>query len=106
MTSLRYWDKDDHVRISIHGHAGYNPGNDIVCAGISAITYEMLNTLNAFAEAGKVYALIAEAVDGNVTADFRVADRPAWDIAWMVIRIGYENIAQAYPQNLWFEDAN
>lgn len=29
--------------LSVSGHAGYNPGNDIVCAGVSALvqTFEM-----------------------------------------------------------------
>lgn len=26
-------------RINISGHAGYNPGNDIVCSAVSALTY-------------------------------------------------------------------
>lgn len=31
----------DTCRICAKGHAGYNPGNDIVCAGVSAILYSL-----------------------------------------------------------------
>lgn len=28
-------------RLVVEGHAGYNPGNDIVCAGVSAIVHTL-----------------------------------------------------------------
>jgi len=35
----------DEMSFSMHGHANYNPGNDIVCAGCSAICYALLGML-------------------------------------------------------------
>jgi hypothetical protein len=33
-------------QITVTGHALYNPGNDIVCAAISILTYNLYNSLN------------------------------------------------------------
>lgn len=32
---------DGIYRLVVEGHAGYNPGNDIVCAGVSAIVHTL-----------------------------------------------------------------
>ncbi len=37
--------KGRDTTISIKGHAGFNPGNDIVCAGVSTLAYALINTL-------------------------------------------------------------
>lgn len=36
---------DGRHELSMTGHAGYNPGNDIVCAGCSAIAYSLMGWL-------------------------------------------------------------
>lgn len=52
MTQIKLLDEIDHegcenVTISARGHAGFNPGNDVVCAAISAILYAYINTIEA-----------------------------------------------------------
>ena len=45
MTTVRIRIKKLTVEVSVKGHADYNPGNDIVCAGISTLSYTLLNYL-------------------------------------------------------------
>lgn len=46
MTIVNIIHDDDTIDIDVSGHADYdNIGKDIVCAGISAITYALINTL-------------------------------------------------------------
>ena len=42
MTKVRASRYGDVFRISAGDHAGYQPGNDVVCAGISALTQSLL----------------------------------------------------------------
>lgn len=99
MTELKYIDNDGHIRVSIHGHAGYNPGNDVVCAGISALTFAMIYSLEKLSEEGSIKNLVIDLNDGETIADFvQVGDK--WDTAWMVLYSGYYAIAEEYPDNL------
>lgn len=103
MTTIRYIRDRDHVRISIHGHAGYNPGNDIVCAGISTVVHMILSTLTKYEKGGIVTGLAAEAIDGNVTADFNVKHNDIWNIAWLIFRDELNAFCDAYPENVRWE---
>lgn len=102
MTEIKYSEHDDRVRISVHGHAMYNPGNDVVCAGISTITFQLLNYLSVIEENGCVTDVVYDMADGHVIVTFRVPphERVGWDTAWKVISIGYENLAESYPENV------
>lgn len=39
MTNIKIRSKDNVYVLVVEGHAGYNPGNDIVCSAISALVY-------------------------------------------------------------------
>lgn len=45
MITVRAERRPDGVALSMDGHADYSPGNDIVCAGASAIVYTFLGWL-------------------------------------------------------------
>ena len=52
MTTAWYWRKGGRHHLHISGHAGYAaPGEDIVCAGISAIGYALMGYLRNCPEA-------------------------------------------------------
>lgn len=53
--------------LQIKGHAGYNPGNDIVCAGISAIACSLAGYLCQKAEK-KLLTLRVESGDAEIQA--------------------------------------
>lgn len=103
MTEIKYTERGDWVRISLNGHAMFNPGNDIVCASVSAITYQMLNVIAYLEEAGEIDGAQTDIHDGFVIVTFRVIDRDKWRIVWQVIETGYKTIAQSYPENVRFD---
>lgn len=55
----------DYIKITVEGHADYNPGNDIVCAGISTLAYTLLNYLS-------------DASGKGLIADFTYSQKPGY----------------------------
>lgn len=97
MTDIFYQRRGRAHDLSITGHAGYDEhGHDIVCAGISAITYTLLGFIenhvedlqsrDISVESGSVFIICT----GNETID------TAFDMALL----GYEQIAAKYPNNV------
>ena len=65
----------------IKGHAGFKPGNDIVCAAVSAITYTLVQMLLNMQEMNTVtetilggYMLLESEYPDHVTLDFGVGE--------------------------------
>lgn len=72
------------------GHAGYaNIGNDIVCAGVSALYISVTNTLLSM---GRTF----ERDDGYFTLDAIDADRACLKVLYD----GIKDIAEQYPGNV------
>lgn len=82
--------------LRVKGHAGYNPGNDIVCAGCSAVVYslmgalrnapEHLDSLTTDAERGHAWVYCEG--DAVVGALYRMAE------------IGLRQIARTHPEHV------
>ena len=97
MIMARY-DRDGEMHtLSVNGHAGYaDKGQDIVCAGISAIVYALIGWLENNSEDTAFVsidekdgeAVVACEGDGMVTAVFHMA------------AIGIENIMNTYPDHV------
>ncbi|MBR6782608.1 MAG: ribosomal-processing cysteine protease Prp [Clostridia bacterium] len=46
MICIRITEREDGLELSAHGHAGYAPrGQDVVCAGVSALLYGFISYL-------------------------------------------------------------
>lgn len=102
MTEIHYQQNGEKVRISIVGHAAFNPGNDIVCAGVSAITFQLLGVLDQMDDDELIYDEHVDIEDGFVIVQFNLVPEEfeTWDIVWNVIRTGWQNIADEYPDNV------
>lgn len=102
MTEIQYTQKNEIVRVSIVGHALFNPGNDPVCAAVSAFTYQLLSCVAELEEEKLIYDVSYDVNDGFAIVQFdlvpEVEDR--WKIIWSVIHHGFKNIAEAYPENV------
>lgn len=88
------------IGFQIEGHAGYSiPGRDIVCAAISALT---INTINSVAELSTAEMEVREGVDGNI--QYRIISRldTVSRVLLQAAQIGYRNIAEQYPENVDF----
>lgn len=88
-----YTQAGDRHKLTITGHAGYGEhGSDIVCAGVSAISYALLG----FLQNTKTLELKAETESGNMalvcTGGADVAS------AFEMAVIGYLQISRKYPQ--------
>lgn len=96
MIEIRYAAENGRHRLHIYGHAGYGEyGADIVCAGVSAITFALLGYL----ELGQ-----PAAAEVDITAHDDETVRAAFAMAVC----GYRQIADQYPDHvrfvLWEED--
>ena len=88
---------NDSYRLSLRGHAEYNPGNDIVCAGVSAIAYALAGyIINAPGHVREMIALSLESGEAEISVrgDERIA--AAIDMAL----IGILQISAKYPQKV------
>lgn len=98
MITARY-DRDGEMHtLSVNGHAGYaDKGQDIVCAGVSAIVYALIgwleNNIEAFASIDENNGEVIISCEGDekVEAVFYMA------------AIGIESIMNAYPDHVDIE---
>ena len=100
MTHVLLAEREDGIAVTAIGHAGYAPaGQDIVCAGISAILYGGLNYLKQL-EQDRGAPVRVEIRQGPGLLAFRTsgfADRLDRTVLG-VIRAGLFDLADAYPK--------
>lgn len=80
-------------QIKVDGHADYNPGNDIVCAAVSALTFTLMQAAkDRNAEKELDYQ------SGQVHLTIRRCS--SMDAITEAILTGYGLIAKKYPKNV------
>jgi uncharacterized protein YsxB (DUF464 family) len=97
MVQVSFYADGGHYRLKLDGHAGYNPGNDIVCAAVSSLVFALLGYLANATEHITDRTGIKCApgsVDIDVTGDDMLL--PAFETAY----IGLSQIADKYPDNV------
>lgn len=83
--------------LQIRGHANYNAGADIVCAGVSAIAYTLLGYLeNHQEEIDEIEGPAASAGDLYVACTGGETIANGFEMA----AIGLAQMAQKYPDNI------
>lgn len=93
MVEIVFEEAGNRFYLAMYGHAGYNPGNDVVCAGVSAIIYALAGYI-ANAEGLKVNSDKYE--PGEAEFDVEGDARQAFEMAY----IGLAQISQEYPDNV------
>ena len=104
MICIRITEREDGLELSAHGHAGYAPqGQDVVCAGVSALLYGFIAYLEGLppiatgeAQVGDINHLEVSDEDGILTVrtnGMGGADRNGL----AVIQEGLGLIASCYP---------
>lgn len=103
MTNVRCTNDRDEYTIDIEGHAGYNPGNDIVCAGASILGFTLMNALMdqdaitkeiSFEDAtGEIHIKI----EGDKITKFKIKT------IIETVMCGYELLMEQYPANVSVE---
>ena len=91
MTHIKTKCEGTNMRITMTAHAGYNPGNDIVCAAESILMRTLLESLegaSARYDEKEAYMEIVAPVN------------PVNILVWDTIKKGYRLLEKKYPQNV------
>lgn len=102
MTLMRIREDTETVQIDVEGHAGYNPGNDIVCAAISTMCYALINRLQIMYGHNELADLIVidDPGDFHITVVKNHGSRQKWYYTREFFVTGMEMIAEQYPDYL------
>lgn len=101
MTKITCINDRGQYTIDIDGHAGYNPGMDIVCSACSVLSYTLANVLeNQEAELRHI-----KIDDGVIHIDIKPLTSNQEIISTIITTImtGYEMLAEQYPDNVAVE---
>ena len=79
----------------IKGHAQYNPGNDIICAGVSTITQTFSEIVSELGCSDIVSEDGLFEVNGNMNDDILYYLR--------FVTVGYSGLTNSYPNNVRLE---
>ena len=104
MICIHITEREDGLELSAHGHAGYAPrGQDVVCAGVSALLYGFISYLEglfpiATEKAARDGTPRLEVEDKDDVLRVRTYGMGGADTAGLaVIRAGLGLIASCYP---------
>lgn len=84
------------VSLSVQGHAGYNPGNDIVCAAVSAL----VQTFEASAREFTTDEIISSLEDGDAVIAWPRAPTAELSLLIDSLYLGLCMMAASYPNNV------
>ena len=82
--------------LSVQGHAGYNPGNDIVCAAVSAL----VQTFEASAREFTTDEINSFMQDGDAVISWPRAPTKELSLLIDSICLGLFRMAESYPENI------
>ena len=82
--------------LSVTGHAGYNPGNDIVCAAVSAL----VQTFEASVKEFTTDSVKASLQDGDAVIAWPRAPTEKLSLLVDSLCLGLAMVAEAYPDNV------
>jgi uncharacterized protein YsxB (DUF464 family) len=84
----------------ITGHAGYNPGNDIVCAATSALGFALIGSLQKMNGISFRQLQAEDGIDLAIEPFINDDMQKITDTIFMTIYIGLKQIEQAYPEHV------
>ena len=97
MIEVAYYGGDHTHKLMIAGHAGYSDhGNDIVCAGVSAITFTLLGFLENHKD--DIESASAQTQSGYACIEGKGGETVA--LAFDMALIGLQQIAMKYPKHV------
>lgn len=102
MTRAKFYEGGDIATIDIVGHAGFNPGNDIVCAGISTLCDTFNNTIVIMVSKGLVKNAYIKRLPGDYHVE--VILEPKYKREWKAVKLmfltGLRMIEESFPNYL------
>lgn len=92
--------KDGERFAATNGHAGYNPGNDVVCAAVSAIMWTLAGAVENLTDGGRK---IIRCDDGYMDVRYLPAggrDIETADVIFDAAHIGLLQIEKKHPAHV------
>ena len=87
-------------RITIKGHAGYHPGNDIVCSAVSALAYTIVNYIEMNRDYFESFGYRMNSGDTEIAYKASVSKEKIVKETLRAIVYGIYLIADSYPENV------
>ena len=88
---------ENTYRFDASGHADFNPGNDIVCAAVSCLTYTLAKRLK------QIGCKIPSDVLGSGSASFSFSNNIRTREILKTVKCGFEGLSEVYPDNVKLE---
>jgi len=89
--------------MDLTGHAGYNPGNDVVCAGISALAYALVGELKRRKVSFRRCKL-DEGIHIETEPFMEEVERSGMDAVYETCLTGLRQIQAAYPAHIEIQE--
>lgn len=83
--------------VKLHGHADYNPGNDIVCAGISTLFYSFVNAIANIPDI--IYDTAVKSGDAMITIN-EIPEKTRVNQSFIMLLGGLLEIESKYPKHI------
>ena len=99
MIQIRVRNQNDKTEMVIQGHAGYHPGNDIVCAAVSALVNTLAQRVLQDFEAAKIESKFIKLKSGDSRVAYIGRDPILHQITATILD-GLKGIENSYPQHL------
>lgn len=103
MTSVDISKVNNTVVVSVAGHAEYNPGNDVVCAGLSTLTQSLFATLEYYESKNKCCIKSKQIKEdiGTALISFTYSSEKEIEAVINMAVIGFSMLANTYPKNIF-----
>lgn len=95
-----YKDNQGFTAMELKGHAGYNPGNDIVCAGISALAFTLIGALKSIDGISFTRLQYHDGVTVEIEPFADATEQLVVDAVFMTVLIGLKQIEKQYPGHI------
>ncbi len=95
-----YRDNQGFTAMELTGHAGYNPGNDVVCAGISALAFALVGTLKSIDGISFTRLQYQDGVTVEIEPFADAEEQAVVDAVFTTVLIGLKQIEKKYPGHI------
>lgn len=107
MTHASFYFRDGSFSAELQGHAGYNPGNDLVCAAISQLVYTFAQIVYQGEQDKKLTVGEVKLDPGDVSITFYVPEKKDRDeflnhLSFFVT--GIKLLCEEFPEYVACED--
>ena len=101
MSNIDLMINGDAVQIIIHGHAGYaDPGSDIVCAAISALSTALMNLVKRYAEDEFIKDWMIQEKDDFIHIYLKTCSNPLIETTIDIFYISFKQLSEEYPEHV------